>query len=137
MTRAPAVGTGGGSGARAGVPRRRLWSWGLSLQWSSGVKAVRRVSNGLRYVSASLPASLAEELKNPRDSAKLPHEELSMRELQIFTRLGRGMTVGCIAAELKLNAKTVSTYRSRVLEKMNFMSNSAIAAYAKKNRLMM
>jgi len=101
------------------------------------VKAVRRVSNGLRYVSASLPASLAEELKNPRDSAKLPHEELSMRELQIFTRLGRGMTVGCIAAELKLNAKTVSTYRSRVLEKMNFMSNTAIAAYAKKNRLMM
>jgi two-component system invasion response regulator UvrY len=101
------------------------------------VKAVRRVSSGQRYVSASLPKSLAEELNNPRDVPRLPHEELSMRELQIMTELGRGMPVGRIAAEFKLSAKTVSTYRSRILEKMHFMSNDEITAYAKKNRLMM
>ena len=101
------------------------------------VKAVRRVSSGQRYVSASLPKSLAEELNNPRDVPRLPHEELSMRELQIMTELGRGMPVGRIAAEFKLSAKTVSTYRSRILEKMHFVSNDEITAYAKKNRLMM
>jgi two-component system invasion response regulator UvrY len=100
------------------------------------LKAVRRVSSGQRYVSASLSDSLAEEFKNPRDAPRLPHEELSMRELQILTELGRGVPVGRIAADLNLSAKTVSTYRSRILEKMNFMSNDDITAYAAKHRLM-
>ncbi len=61
---------------------------------------------------------------------KEPHEVLSPRELEVFRKIAEGKAVGAIARELNLSVKTVSTYRSRILEKMNFSSNADIMRYA-------
>src|SRR5579863_907639 len=109
----------------------------LSKDGSSKVllKAVRTVLSGRRYVSESLAQSMATNLENPRDQDKPPHSALSRREFQIFCKLAFGAPVSDIAVELSLSVKTVSTYRSRLLEKMNFTSNAAITSYALRNGL--
>ena len=66
---------------------------------------------------------------------KLPHENLSERELQVFLRLAKGETIGHMAEAMSLSVKTVSTYRTRVLEKMKLQSNSELTYYALKNGL--
>jgi len=99
------------------------------------LKAVRTVLSGRRYVSESLAQSMATNLENPRDQDKPPHSALSRREFQIFCKLAFGAPVSDIAVELSLSVKTVSTYRSRILEKMNFTSNAAITSYALRNGL--
>jgi DNA-binding NarL/FixJ family response regulator len=99
------------------------------------LKAVRTVLSGRRYVSESLAQSMATNLENPRDHDKPPHSALSRREFQIFCKLAFGAPVSDIAVELSLSVKTVSTYRSRILEKMNFTSNAAITSYALRNGL--
>ena len=66
---------------------------------------------------------------------KLPHEELSERELQVFLRLAKGETVGHIAQSMSLSVKTISTYRTRVMEKTHLASNSDLTYYALKNGL--
>jgi two-component system, NarL family, invasion response regulator UvrY len=99
------------------------------------LKAVRLVLSGRRYISASLAESLAGETHNPRDP-KIPlHGALSSREFQIFCTLAAGVAVSRIAAELSLSIKTVSTYRSRILEKTGFKTNADITAYALRNGL--
>jgi DNA-binding NarL/FixJ family response regulator len=65
------------------------------------------------------------------------HERLSVREFQIFGKLAAGAGVGAIAEELSLSVKTVSTYRSRILEKMRFTSNADMTAYALRNGLIL
>ena len=65
-----------------------------------------------------------------------PHEKLSERELQVFHRLARGESVSEISEVLNLSVKTVSTYRSRLLEKLGMSSNAELAAYAVRNGLM-
>ncbi len=67
--------------------------------------------------------------------AKLPHELLSERELQVFLRLAKGETIGHMAETMNLSVKTVSTYRTRVLEKMNLSSNSELTYSALTNGL--
>jgi two-component system, NarL family, invasion response regulator UvrY len=99
------------------------------------LKAVRLVLSGRRYVSASLAESMAADLENPRDQNQPPHTYLSTREFQIFRKLAAGAGVGEIAKELSLSVKTVSTYRSRILEKMGFKSNADITGYALRNGL--
>src|SRR6201996_3604186 len=84
------------------------------------LKAVRLVLNGRRYVSAALAESMAADLENPRDQNQPLHTSLSTREFQIFCKLAAGASVGSIGEELSLSVKTVSTYRSRILEKMSF-----------------
>lgn len=64
-----------------------------------------------------------------------PHESLSERELQVFLRLAKGETVSTIADVLNLSVKTVSTYRSRLLEKLEVSSNAELATYAYHNGL--
>jgi two-component system, NarL family, invasion response regulator UvrY len=64
------------------------------------------------------------------------HARLSAREYQIFCKIARAYTVGYIAVELGLSVKTVSTYRTRIMEKMNFRTNADIAAYALEAQLM-
>ena len=64
-----------------------------------------------------------------------PHEQLSEREFQVFLKLARGETTGQIADTLSLSVKTVSTYRTRLMEKMGLSSNSDLTYYALKNRL--
>jgi DNA-binding NarL/FixJ family response regulator len=98
------------------------------------LKAVGQVLSGRRYVSASLAELLAAELDSDHDQPL--HAGLSEREFQIFCKLASGQSVSGIAGELSLSVKTVSTYRSRVLEKMCFKSNADITSYALRNGLM-
>lgn len=97
------------------------------------VKAIRTLALGKRYITAGVAELLADTL-NP-GAQKLPHELLSERELQVFLHLARGETIGHLAESLSLSVKTVSTYRTRVLEKMKLASNSELTYYALKNGL--
>ncbi len=98
------------------------------------VRAVKMVIQGRRYVSASLAELLVNDLDV--DAQQPIHSQLSEREFQIFCKIAVGKSVSDIAEELCLSVKTVSTYRSRVLEKMSFTSNADITSYALRNGLM-
>jgi DNA-binding NarL/FixJ family response regulator len=97
------------------------------------LKAVHTVLVGRRYVSASLAEAMASDLDDKRDQSEPLHAQLSQRQFQIFCKLAAGAAVTDIARELSLSAKTVSTYRSRILEKMGFSTNADITAYALRN----
>lgn len=90
--------------------------------------AVRRVYRGGKYVSPTLAERLATQVDGGGQGA--PHELLSDREFEVMRRLGSGLTVSQIAAELSLSPKTVSTYRARILEKMSVASNADLVRYA-------
>ena len=96
-------------------------------------RAVTSVLAGRRYVSAALAEQLVTQLD--QDGDRPAHERLSEREFQIFYKLAAGRTATDIAQELSLSVKTVSTYRSRILEKMQFTSNADLTAYALRNEL--
>jgi DNA-binding NarL/FixJ family response regulator len=96
------------------------------------LKAVRMVLQGRRYVSESL----AELLLLDMDRADKPlHTLLSDREFQIFGKLAAGQGVSEIGRELCLSVKTVSTYRTRILEKMRMKSNADLTGYALRNEI--
>ena len=97
------------------------------------VEAIRTIALGKRYISASVAELLAQQLNRPKDMAA--HEQLSEREFQVFLKLAKGETAGDIATNLSLSVKTVSTYRTRLMEKMNLASNSDLTYYALKNKL--
>ena len=97
------------------------------------IGAIRKVSCGRKYVSASLAEKLAGELDS--DATKPPHETLSDREYQVMLMLASGKAVKEIADELCLSVKTISTYRSRVMEKMSMKKNAELTLYAIQNRL--
>jgi len=97
------------------------------------IKAIRTVARGRKYITATMAERLAEGLSSPVDKAA--HELLSERELQVFLRLAGGETIGHIAESMSLSVKTVSTYRSRVMEKMGLASNSDLTYYAVKHGL--
>ena len=97
------------------------------------VRAIRTVHRGRKYITASVAERLAEGLGGGGE--KPLHEQLSERELQVFLRLARGETVGHIAEGMSLSVKTVSTYRTRVMEKMQLASNSDLTYYALKTGL--
>ena len=97
------------------------------------VKAIRTVARGRKYITAGVAERLAGDLGAGGD--KPLHEVLSERELQVFLRLAKGETVGHIAEGMSLSVKTVSTYRTRVMEKMGLESNSDLTYYALKNGL--
>ena len=97
------------------------------------IQAVRRVLAGRRYVSAALAERLAFELH--RDTDQPLHETLSPREFEILIMLGSGKSVSRIAEELHLSGTTVSTYRARILEKLNMASTAELIRYAIKNQL--
>lgn len=99
------------------------------------LKAVRTVLMGRRYVSATLAESMAADLESPGDQNAPPHTRLSTREFQIFCKVAAGSPVTAIGHELSLSVKTVSTYRSRIMEKMRFSSNADITSYALRNGL--
>ncbi len=99
------------------------------------VRAVHTVASGRRYLSPRTAELLAAEMLG--DGAAAPHTGLSEREMQVFLRLARGETVSDIAATLNLSVKTVSTYRTRLLEKLELGSNAELAAYALRNGLML
>jgi two-component system, NarL family, invasion response regulator UvrY len=97
------------------------------------VGAIRTVVHGRKYVSPSLAQILADGVSG--DADRPLHAELSQREFQIFCKLAAGAAVSKIADELNLSVKTVSTYRTRILEKMAMKSNADLTYYAIKNGL--
>ena len=97
------------------------------------VAAIRTVAQGRRYITPAVAELLAQQLTRPDEG--LPHEQLSEREFQVFVRLAKGETVGDIAEGLSISVKTVSTYRTRIMEKMGLTSNSSLTYYALKNNV--
>lgn len=97
------------------------------------VKAIRKVKEGGKYVSPAQAERMVAELTG--DSDKPPHELLSDREYEILCLIASGKTATEIAKELSLSVKTVSTYRSRILEKMHLTTNAQLTHYAIKNDL--
>jgi two-component system invasion response regulator UvrY len=96
-------------------------------------EAIRTVALGRKYISREVAELLARNM-GP-DAAQAPHEKLSERELQVFLRLAQGETIGHIAESLALSVKTVSTFRSRIMEKLSLRSNSDLTYYALKHGL--
>jgi DNA-binding NarL/FixJ family response regulator len=94
--------------------------------------AIRTVALGRRYITPAVAERLADGLSG---DDRPPHELLSERELQVFLRLAQGQTVGQMAESMFLSVKTVSTYRTRVLEKLKLQTNSDLTYYALKNGL--
>ena len=95
--------------------------------------AIRTVARGRRYITPAVAEILADNAAGAGE--KLPHETLSERELQVFLRLAKGETIGHMADSMFLSVKTVSTYRTRVLEKLKLQSNSDLTYYALKHGL--
>lgn len=95
--------------------------------------AIRTVARGRKYLSPAVAELLADQLGHNED---VPHDTLSERELQVFLRLAKGETVGAMAESMFLSVKTISTYRSRVMEKLKLKSNSDLTYYAMKNGLL-
>jgi len=97
------------------------------------IAAIRKVSAGGKYISSSLAERIAYKLGNHSDVPL--HEQLSDREYQILIMLAKGRTLTEIADELALSVKTISTYRARLLLKMNMKSNAEVTRYAIENKL--
>jgi two-component system invasion response regulator UvrY len=97
------------------------------------IAAIKKISQGRKYVSASLAEKLAFEMEIGTE--KPPHEMLSDREYQVMCMIAEGKTIKEIAGELSLSVKTISTYRSRILEKMRMKNNAELTHYAIKNHL--
>ena len=96
------------------------------------IVAIRKISQGGKYISSSL----AEKLTDYLSEDKPLHEKLSDREYQVMLMIASGKTVTNIADELCLSVKTISTYRSHIIEKMQFTTNAEITMYAIQNKLL-
>lgn len=97
------------------------------------IEAIRKVARGGKYISMTLAERLALDLED--DSGKHPHEILSDREYEVMCMIASGKTVTEIADEMSLSVKTISTYRTRILEKMRLRTNAELTYYAIKNQL--
>lgn len=95
--------------------------------------AIRKVSTGGKYVTASLAEHLACIVQS--DGEALPHETLSNREYQVMCLIASGKTVSEVAKELSLSVKTITTYRARILEKLHLKNNAELMRYATMNEL--
>ncbi len=99
------------------------------------VKAIRKILAGGRYVSATLAEKLVFGLDEEAHGA-LPHEALSDREFEVMRLISAGRRLKEIGAQLSLSVKTISTYRTRVLEKMRMENNAQLTHYTIKHRLL-
>ena len=97
------------------------------------VNAIRVVAGGKKYITPEVAEILANQVNV--DTEKAPHENLSDREFQTLTMIASGFSVGDIAEKLSLSVKTISMYRTRMLEKMQLRHNADITHYAIKNHL--
>lgn len=98
------------------------------------VEAIRQVAAGRKYVSPALAQELANQVGDENREVP-PHDTLSDREFQTLIMIASGKTVSDIAAELTLSVKTISMYRSRLLQKMKMRHNAELTHYAIKNNL--
>ncbi len=97
------------------------------------IEAIRKITGGGKYISPLVAEILASTIGV--DFEKQPHENLSDREYQIMSLIASGKTVGEIAGELSLSVKTISTYRARILEKMQMKTNAQLTHYFISNNL--
>ncbi|MEW6702767.1 MAG: response regulator transcription factor [Bacteroidota bacterium] len=97
------------------------------------ISAIRKINSGGKYISSSLAEHLADSFD--KDLSKLPHETLSNREFEILRLIAKGKSVGQIAKELILSINTITSYRSRMMKKMNFTSTAQIIRYAIEHNL--
>ncbi len=97
------------------------------------IAAVRTVMQGRKYLTPEVAQMLADSLAQPTPEA--PHTALSERELQTLVKIASGRRLSDIAEELMLSPKTVSVYRSRVLEKLKLSNNAELTVYAIRNQL--
>jgi two-component system invasion response regulator UvrY len=97
------------------------------------ILAIRKILRGKKYISESVSEQMATDLRDP--DARDPHDLLSVREFQVMKLLANGKTVSEIAEELAIGIPTVSTYRNRVLEKMNLANNAELMRYAISQKL--
>ncbi|KAF0128693.1 MAG: two component transcriptional regulator LuxR family [Bacteroidetes bacterium] len=95
--------------------------------------AIKKIYSGKKYVSSDVIGILVSDLSNTNDAAL--HESLSEREFQVMCFLAKGISLKEIGEKLFISERTVSTYRARLLEKMEMKSNSELALYAYKNGL--
>ncbi|RJG03994.1 response regulator transcription factor [Noviherbaspirillum sedimenti] len=98
------------------------------------VAAVRKAAAGGKYISPSLVEKLADMLGN---ESRMPHETLSDRELEILKLIAAGESLVKIGLTLHLSPKTITTYRTRILEKLDLSTNAELARYARANGLLM
>jgi len=98
------------------------------------VKAVHQLLLGKKYITATIAERLAVLLD--QDAEKMPHEHLSDREFEVLKMLAAGHPVSDIAERLSLSSTTVSTYRARILQKMNLKTNADLTLYAITNKLL-
>jgi two-component system, NarL family, invasion response regulator UvrY len=96
-------------------------------------RAVRTVMQGRKYVTPEVAQMLVDSLNAPADAAL--HDALSEREMQTLIKIGSGKRLADIAVELMLSPKTVSVYRSRLLEKLKLTNNAELTVYAIRNGL--
>lgn len=98
------------------------------------IKAIRLILNGRKYITPGVAEKMASNLDINAD--KQPHELLSDREFDVMKLIASGKTVSEIANDLSLSVNTISTYRARVLEKLNFKTNSELTFYVISNNLL-
>jgi two-component system invasion response regulator UvrY len=99
------------------------------------VAAIRRILGGGKHISQTVAELLLSQANPDTDTPISPHEKLSDREFQILRLFGSGKTVSGIARELSISIPTVSTYRARILEKMELKTTAELIRYAVQNRL--
>jgi DNA-binding NarL/FixJ family response regulator len=97
------------------------------------LSAIHKVVSGKKYISASVAEKLAGIFGESSD--KQAHELLSDREMEVLLLIAKGKTVSEIAAQISLSVNTISTYRARILEKMNLANNAELTRYALENGL--
>jgi len=98
------------------------------------ITAIRKITAGRKYITSSIAEKLADEVEP--DAEKPAHHTLSDREFEVFRLIASGKTVKQIADDLFLSMKTISTYRSRILEKMKMKTNAELMHYALKHHML-
>lgn len=98
------------------------------------IKAIKKITSGGKYITPSLAERLVSVFSDNTD--ELSHKKLSDREFEVFLKIAAGKQVSQIAGDMFLSVKTVSTYRSRILSKMNMSNNAELMHYAMKNGLL-
>jgi DNA-binding NarL/FixJ family response regulator len=98
------------------------------------ISAIHKIASGGRYISPSVAERLADAIERDREEA--PHHALSNREFQVMRMLAAGKTLKEIAEDLILSEKTITTYRARILEKMDLRNNVELSHYAIKHELL-
>lgn len=98
------------------------------------IKAIRKVHSGGKYITPEVGEIMADVVVS--DTPEMPHNSLSDREFQVLCMIASGKMVSDIARELFLSVKTVSTYRAKILQKMNLKNSAELTHYVIKNNLL-